>query len=299
MCKDIKIGLLGGDLRQVALAAALAKKGAESALWGIDDTALDLEGAVRCGDWRDSVRDARAVVLPLPISKDGLTLNCPLYKGRSLDIETLFDELSSNVIVFGGLADEKFKERAKKVGIYCYDYYENEEFQLKNAIPSAEGAIEYAMRLFPKTIFSSDVAVIGYGRIGRVLSEMLKALNSHVTVFARKNTDVVKAALSGCRSEKIYEKDWHKELSKFDLVFNTVPVRLLSVDMLKNIGKHPIYVDLVSSPGGIDCQAAREFGIIAEKALSLPGKVAPVTAGEIICDCILSVLNENETEERG
>jgi dipicolinate synthase subunit A len=46
-------------------------------------------------------------------------------------------------------------------------------------------------------------------------------------------------------------------------------------------------IDLSSVPGGIDFAAAKEMGICAVWALSLPGKYAPNTAGTIICDTLM------------
>ena len=40
--------------------------------------------------------------------------------------------------------------------------------------------------------------------------------------------------------------------------------------------------------------AAKELGITAEKALGLPGKFAPKTAGEIMKDTVLNILSEME-----
>ena len=48
-----------------------------------------------------------------------------------------------------------------------------------------------------------------------------------------------------------------------------------------------LLIDLSSVPGGIDFGAAKDIGIKAVWALSLPGKYAPETAGSIICDTLM------------
>ena len=45
-------------------------------------------------------------------------------------------------------------------------------------------------------------------------------------------------------------------------------------------------------PGGVDYEAAQKFDIKAIHALSLPGKVAPKTAGEIIKNTIYNMIEE-------
>ena len=48
------------------------------------------------------------------------------------------------------------------------DYFEREEFTVKNAVPTSEGAIAIAMREYPGTINGAKCLVAGFGRIGTV-----------------------------------------------------------------------------------------------------------------------------------
>ena len=48
-------------------------------------------------------------------------------------------------------------------------------------------------------------------------------------------------------------------------------------------------IDLASKPGGVDFSAAKELGIHAVQALSLPGKTAPRAAAEIIKNTIYNI----------
>ena len=76
--------------------------------------------------------------------------------------------------------------------------------------------------------------------------------------------------------------DIYENISKFDLIFNTIPKLIIDADMLSKIGKRTLVIDLASVPGGVDFEAARKMGVKVIWALSLPGKVAPDTAGDII-----------------
>jgi dipicolinate synthase subunit A len=49
-------------------------------------------------------------------------------------------------------------------------------------------------------------------------------------------------------------------------------------------------------PEGVDFKAAMELGITVIWALSLPGKVAPLTSGKIIRDTIYNILEELDGE---
>ena len=72
-------------------------------------------------------------------------------------------------------------------------------------------------------------------------------------------------------------------MEAWDIIFNTVPALILNRNRLKKVRQDCIIIDLASSPGGVDFQAATEFGLSASLDLGLPGFVAPRTAAEIIC----------------
>jgi dipicolinate synthase subunit A len=81
-------------------------------------------------------------------------------------------------------------------------------------------------------------------------------------------------------------------VGEFDIIFNTIPSLIFDKDMLKRTKKDALIIDLASRPGGVDFDAAAELGVRVIWALSLPGKVAPVTSGTIIKDTIMNVINE-------
>lgn len=81
-------------------------------------------------------------------------------------------------------------------------------------------------------------------------------------------------------------------IHEFDIIFNTVPALILNEQLLKNVKKDVLIIDLASKPGGVDFDAAKENRIRVIWALSLPGKIAPVTSGAIIKDTIINIINE-------
>ena len=52
----------------------------------------------------------------------------------------------------------------------------------------------------------------------------------------------------------------------------------------------------IVTPTGVDFAAAQQSGLNVIWALSLPGKVAPRTAGNIIKDTILNMIHEMEVK---
>ena len=79
-------------------------------------------------------------------------------------------------------------------------------------------------------------------------------------------------------------------LPQQEIVFNTIPAPVLTRPLLEQLQPECLIIDLASRPGGVDFEAAGQLGLKTIWALSLPGKVAPITAGGIIRDTVLHMM---------
>ena len=171
-----------------------------------------------------------------------------------------------------------------------YDYFLREELTIKNAMITAEGAIQTAMSETAFTINGSKCLVMGYGRIGKMLSNLLQKLGADVTCSARKESDLALIECNGLKPIRTIELN--DELTDFDIIFNTIPNCILTYDKLSKIRCDTTIIDLASKPGGVDFSGAKKLGLKAIWATSLPGKVAPITSGKIISDTIFNIIRE-------
>lgn len=133
---------------------------------------------------------------------------------------------------------------------------------------------------------------MGYGRIGKILSRMLHGLGANVWVEARKYADL--AMIEGHGYEPLSLGELKNVIGEFDIIFNTVPSLILDEALLKRVHPDTLIIDLASKPGGVDFESAKLMGIKVIWALSLPGKISPVTSGIIIKDTIMNIINELE-----
>ena len=276
-----KIFVVGGDMRQLQLANMLAEDG-----FLVESFAL----SENVGDIRRLSR-ADAIILPIPVSRDDIYINTPLSKER-IAVRDVLDAVSPDCFVMGACISEEIEGMLTRRGLRFSDYYEREELIIKNAIPTAEGALEIAMHELPITIFGCRALVVGYGRVGKVMAKKLTALGADVTVSARKQSDFAWIAESGMKS--VHTGDLALYAGGFDLIINTVPTVVLTEDVLGQVNKDALIIDLASKPGGVDMSAAKRLGINVIWALSLPGKCAPVTSGKIIKEAIINILAETE-----
>lgn len=284
-----KIGVLGGDRRQIAMAEVLAASGYEVALAGFERYDGEICLPTRCIGTEGAVRGAAAVILPLPYSQDHVRLHAPYADGDIL-LDDMFAQLKPTQMVLGGRFHETAHALAKRAGVTVYDYSEREAFCIANAVPTAEGAVAIAMERLPVTLHGSRCTVIGYGRIGRILCRLLASFGAHVTATARKPADLAWIRAEGYRAMDTRQLSFCE--SRPDVIFNTVPNPVLTADLLEQLGESTLVVDLASRPGGVDRIAAQRLGVPTVWALSLPGKTSPVTAGRIAARSVLGILRE-------
>ena len=278
--KETTFLILGGDNRSLYLGEFLENQGFKVCYYAFNHTECynSLEEAMNASD---------IIILPLPFTRDRLTLNTPLFDDRVL-VSDIVALLSSKKMVFGGQLPKSFCEELEAKGCRYCDYFLLPELAIYNAVPTAEGVVQVLIEELPITIHGMKCAVLGYGRVGRVLADTLYALGADVTVFARKESafaEIYAASMNYKHFEAL-----EAEYNDFDAIINTVPARVLGEGQLSNINSECVLVEVASAPFGIDFQVAKERALKVVKAGSLPGKVAPKTAGEIIGRSILPMI---------
>ncbi len=286
MLRAKNIWVAGGDPRQAALAELLADDG-----HAVHTYALEQGEGTACEPSMAGADRADCVVLPLPaVGPDG-RLNAPLAAGGH-ELAEILDALRPGQLVCAGMAGEELERMAAERGLVLRDYFAREELAVMNAVPTAEGAIQIAMEELPITLHDARVLVVGFGRLGRALAPRLRGLGARVWVSARRYEQRAAAESMGLGSEGLdHLPDW---LCSYDLVFNTVPAPVLGVEELASLKERALVIDLASRPGGVDMDAAAALGVRVIWALSLPGKVAPVTSGRYIKDTIYHIMEGSD-----
>ncbi len=264
---------------------------------------------VSLSDWRTRVKEADAVIFPLPARQKDGTLS---FSKEEITPGALFSCLSPGTVFLGGMLPDALLAEAGRYGIRACDYYRCEEVKYRNALLTAEGALAIAMAELPLTLSEIHAAVVGCGRIGSALCKDLRQFGASVTAFARRTASLIGPEADGC-VPVLLDTPENRVLSPaggatdavYDIVFNTVPEPIFTREILseyrrifERTGRLPLFLDLSSSPGGFDKEAAKEFGIPIRYAPSLPAHYAPESAGKVLSHQILRLLTESLPERK-
>lgn len=285
-----KIAVIGGDLRIVKLAEMLAKENFE-----INSYAMEKSKSIsknkeikKCETLEETIENSDIVIGPIPITSNNVDINTP-FSDKRVTLEDLAKTLNGKKLIAGNIKQELYQlTQNEKVEII--DILNREELVVLNSISTAEGAIQIIMEETAKTVHGSNVLIVGFGKLGKILAKMLDGLGANVNCETKENVDL--AWIKAYGYKPIHPKEMNSELSNFDIIINTVPAMILDESKLKLLKKDCLILDLAPNPGGVDKAAAKNEGIKTIWALSIPGKVAPLTSAEFIKDTIYNIFQE-------
>ncbi|MBR2934039.1 MAG: dipicolinate synthase subunit DpsA [Oscillospiraceae bacterium] len=288
MKQECTFWVVGGDLRQAHLAQLLARDGHTVCTYALEHGTHAAPDA-RVQATLEGIGRADCVIFPLPVCSAPGMLSTPLSQSEHA-LPPILESVSPTQILCGGRLDLDTHNAFAQHGLTVYDYFQREELAVANAVPTAEGALQIAMEELPITIHGARALVIGFGRVGKLTAQRFAALGAKVTVAARSYEQLSWAQAMGLGTE--HTEHLSGLLCSYDLIINTVPAPMLGRDELVELKEDALVIDLASKPGGVNMDAATQLGRRVIWALSLPGKVAPITAGACIRDTVYNILRQ-------
>ena len=285
-----KFAIIGGDLRIIKLAEMLANEENEIYVYGLEksEDIKNKANIIQCDSIRKAIQNVEIVIGPIPFSSNGVTLNTP-FSEKEITVREMMHAINAKVLIAGGISPEVYG-MANDEYIEIIDIMKREELAVLNTIATAEGTIQIAIENTNKILHGSEVLILGFGRIGKVLARKLAGLSVKVTCAARKDEDLAWIQAYGHKATNI--NTIGENLRQYDIIINTVPHMILNQERLQYLKDDCLLIDLASNPGGIDKKAVKDRKFKFVWALSLPGKVAPTTSAEFIKDTIYNIIKE-------
>ncbi len=287
---SMNFAIIGGDLRIIKLAKMLAEEGNTVYTYGIEkaEELKSVTNIIFCEKLKHAIQNTEIVIGPIPFSSNGKDINTP-FSEHTISIREFMHEMNAKILIAGSILPEIY-DLANDEYVEIIDLMKREELAVLNTISTAEGAIEIAISNTNKIIHGSEILILGFGRIGKVLARKMAGLSAKVTCAARKDEDFAWIRAYGHKATNI--NTLGESLSQYDMIINTVPHLVLTPERLQYVDNDCLLIDLASNPGGIDKKAAKDRNLKLIWALALPGKVAPITTAEFIKDTIYNILKE-------
>lgn len=296
MLTGIEVLLIGGDTRQLEVIRELSDKDASVKLIGYDKLYGAIGGVTLAELVPESFIGADAVVLP-PVGTDEEGKVESLFSARELVLgDAHIERLPKHAKVYTGMAGSYLRDLCSRHQIELVELFERDDVAIFNSIPTAEGALMLAIQNTDITIHGSHTLVLGMGRTGMTLARVLAALGAKVRVGVHRSDQYARAFEMGL--SPFYTTELTEAAGEADLVFNTVPARIITARVIAELPHRAVIIDLASKPGGTDFRFAEKRGIKAILAPGLPGIVAPKTAGRIIAGVLNRLLSE-DARKRG
>ncbi len=219
--------------------------------------------------------DVTHLLLPVPsFEADGK------IRGGGI-LEHILADLPEKVCVIGGNLDHPILNGYPQI-----DLLQDPDYLAQNAAITADCALRIAANRLPVAFRGCPILILGWGRIGKCLANLLKSLGAEVTVAARKPGD--RAMLRALGFQAVDPGKLEPILRRFRVLFNTVPSPILSEAQVFHCRPDCIKIELASTRGIAGSQVIPAGG--------LPGKTVPETSGALIAESILRILFKKEAD---
>lgn len=266
----MKIMIIGGDKRNLYLTRRLNEKG-HDAEWYCAEKYDGTHKGVQ--NFKSDIDSFDAVILPLPLTKDGETLNCP-YSDKQITLAEVGAYIKDKIVF---TSDGRISGK---------NYFSDKGVIVDNARLTAVGFLSELLAFETGDIMGKKALVTGFGNVAKCVCKILSDNGVSVFTAARNSVQRHEAAACGCSAMDFGEAG--KRISEFDYIVNTVPEKVFSDSVLAKIGAETVYFELAS---GVPKETEKyRFAYI--ECRGMPGKHTPKGAGEVIADFVCSELKE-------
>lgn len=297
MLTDMQIAILGGDARQLEIIKKLTELDAKLYLVGFEQLAQSYSGAVKEKLHDLDFSQLDTIILPVSgTSLDG-EVETIFSNEKIILTEQILKKTPSHCKIYSGISNAYLNRIARNSNRRLVQLFERDDVAIYNSIPTVEGTIMMVIQNTDITIHSSNLAVLGFGRVGMSVARTFSLLGANVKVGARNSAHLARITEMGLRP--FHLDNLADEVGDLDICINTIPHLVLTAAIIARMPTNTLIIDLASKPGGTDFRYAEKRGIKALLAPGLPGIVAPKTAGQILANVLSQLLAEDLENRRG
>ncbi len=228
--------------------------------------------------------DKNLIILPIPTTRDRMSIT-----GSDTRLEELLNITKKGDMIAGYGIPPGLRMILENRGALVYDSADDEAFLLENARITAHGALGRILTETERDLSELKVGIIGYGRIGSALSELLLFLGSSVRIYTANRRKVSMLAESGADVKELTPKEKYDGL---DILINTAPHRLMTPKKEEEL--HRRGVKMIELASGKNFTS--EWVVLMP---SIPDRMYPLSAGRLYAKHIYNAFfgEKNEAEK--
>lgn len=277
----MRILCLGGDERQLAIIKDLSKRHMIDAI-GYDKIKLDDSVKnIKLEDINLSLYDV--IILPVSGIADDYSIKTPFGVDKIYLTPDFLCNVRQDTLVFTGVLTKSLDEMLKVCHKWVIPLMEDKEIKKENSIPTVEGIIGDLIFNTPNTINGSKVLVLGYGNVGKLLTDKLTKLDAKVSVGVILKEDLEELVANDINAFYTTDEDsFNRAVRENEIIINTVPVLLLDKKHLDLVSEDTYILDISSQPYGVDFSYAKEKCIKHKLFNAIPAVVAPKSSGMLL-----------------
>lgn len=297
MLTGIQLAVIGGDARQLEIIRKLTELDARLSLIGFEQLDHAFTGAVK--EKLDEVDFSNIDAIILPVAGTNLEgqVETIFSNEKVVLTEDILSKTPDHCTIYSGITNSYLNGIVNQSKRQLVQLFARDDVAIYNSIPTVEGTIMMAIQHTDFTIHGSNVTVLGLGRCGMSIARAFHALGAKVKVGARRSEHLARITEMGLTP--FHLDNTENEVTNTDILINTIPLLIVTPAVIAKLRTHTLVIDIASKPGGTDFRYAEKRGIKALLAPSLPGIVAPKTAGQILADVLTQLLQESHQNRKG
>ena len=245
-----------------------------------------LEGEKVSYAWEENTSEKevceKVYVLPIPVTK--LDRNPAIKEKLKEELQKLCENPYAKIKVFGGVFNTEWKMFLSEYQIPYWDFMRLPEVVEGNGWITAEGTVAEVLRYGEYSIYGQKILVTGYGCCGEKIAKSFSKLGADVIVAARR--EEIRKDIRRDGFQAISFPDMENVIADVSTVINTVPAMVLTENYIRRMQPDACIIDIASSPGGTDFEAAKKYGITAKLSLGLPGIYTTTSSAKLLRNAI-------------
>lgn len=195
-------------------------------------------------------------------------------KDSTINLNEILNNSNVKTIIAGKI-NEDLKNICQNDDIKLLSYLDDPFYAWENAKLTSYVLLKKILNDLDDSIINLNILILGSGYCARAIYHMLKNINKNLSIYCKDRHDIKELYCKGIEYEDL------NNLSKYDIIINTVDFNLIKGSMFSDLKYQVKLYDIASYPYGFSLDDASNYHFKVEILPKLPSLV-PREAGQVL-----------------